>query len=214
MNNLKFGQLNKVAFLGCHSDDIEIGCGATVLKLIQANPGVSIDWLIFSGQGTKREAEAHNAFLEFTKGCDGPKNFRIFGFTDGYFPNEWANLKQALFEATQPEYDLVFTHKTADKHQDHYTLANLSYNRWRNTPILEYEIPKFDGDLITPNIYIEAEEALIDRKADILLRHFPTQATKNWFSKETFKGLAAIRGVECQSRFAEGFLSKKLTLAF
>ncbi len=213
MNDLKFGQLRKVAFLGCHSDDIEIGCGATIMKMIQANPDLQIDWLVFSGKDTKREGEANNAFLEFTKGAKNT-SFRIFGFTDGYFPNEWADIKKALFEATQPEYDLVFTHKTADKHQDHHTLANLSYNRWRNSPILEYEIPKFDGDLITPNIYIEVEESLIDRKADILLRHFPTQATKNWFSKETFKGLAAIRGVECQSRFAEGFLSKKLTLSF
>lgn len=213
MNSFRLQDLRTVAFLGCHSDDIEIGCGAAILKLASANPEVRIDWLVFSGKDTKREAEAFTAFQEFTKGIKA-KTFQVFGYTDGYFPSEWAEIKRTIASATAAEYDLIFTHKTADKHQDHYTLAELSYNRWRNSPILEYEIPKFDGDLITPNIYIPVNEALVDLKADILLRNFSTQATKNWFSKETFKGLAAIRGVECQDKFAEGFISKKAILSF
>jgi LmbE family N-acetylglucosaminyl deacetylase len=201
-----------VLCLGAHSDDIEIGCGGTILKLLKEEPVVRVDWIVFGATGRrKREAEASAVAL--LEGA-ARRSVAVRGFRDGYFPYAGAGIKDA-FEAlkTKVRPDLVFTHHRRDLHQDHRLIAELTWNTFRDHLILEYEVPKYDGDLETPNVYVPLDMATARDKIRHILRSFPSQAGNAWFDREAFLALLRIRGLESNapSGYAEGFHGRKLT---
>lgn len=201
-----------VLFLGAHSDDIEIGCGGTVLRLIRENPEINVTWVVFSALGERGE-EARKSAHEFLKDVRSPRVI-VHEFRDGYFPHRGAEIKD-IFEQLKSELapDMIFTHYRQDLHQDHRVLCELTWNTWRDHFILEYEIPKYDGDLGTPNFFVHLDKDLCDRKTDALVRFFQTQGNKHWFTPETFQAILRIRGVECKSPggYAEAFYSRKVS---
>lgn len=203
-----------VLVLGAHADDIEIGCGGFILDLIARDQPITIDWCVLSAS-TERTVEARNSAEQFLHGAQSA-NITIESFQDGHFPYHGAALK-AWFESLKqrPRPDLILTHALHDRHQDHREIAHLTWNTFRNHFILEYEIPKYEGDLQTPNFYVPLTEAVLQRKVDILLSAFASQRAKSWFDADTFRSLARLRGLECASptRFAEGFHARKLVLA-
>ena len=202
-----------VLCLGAHSDDIEIGCGATLLRLQEEYPALHVDWVVFSGnpQRAKEARASAGRFLRKAKS----KNIVTHTFRDGFFPYLGAEIKdvfEGLKQSTSP--DLVFTHYRNDLHQDHRLLSELSRNTWRSHLLLEYEIMKYDGDLGTPNVFVPVTEKQLETKTKILLECFPTQASKHWFDRETFRALPRLRGMECNAptRFAEAFYGHKVRL--
>lgn len=201
-----------VLLLGAHSDDIEIGCGGTVLRLIREHPDLQVTWVVFSALG-ERGAEARNSADEFLKDVRNKKVI-VHEFRDGYFPYRGAEVKD-IFERLKGEEtpDLILTHYRHDLHQDHRLMCELTWNTWRDHFILEYEIPKYDGDLGSPNFFVHLDKDLCDRKTDAIVRFFQTQGNKHWFSAETFQALLRLRGVECKSPggYAEAFYSRKVT---
>lgn len=199
--------------LGAHSDDIEIGAGGSILRWIASGVRLNVHWCVLSAAGARaKEAEASAAaFLE------GSARFEIklAAFRDSFFPYQGAELKEwfaALKAAVDP--DVVLTHGRDDAHQDHREICQLTWNAFRNHLILEYEIPKWDGDLGQPNCYVALEAGILERKIELLLNHFGTQRSKDWFDRETFQGLARLRGVECRapSGYAEAFSLRKVCL--
>jgi LmbE family N-acetylglucosaminyl deacetylase len=213
MRPLSLQGLKSVLLLGAHSDDIEIGCGGTVLRLVESSPGVSVHWIVFSGHaGRAREAEA--SAERFLAGA-GTRAVEVHQFRDGFFPSEQARIK-TYFEELKARVnpDLVFTHHREDLHQDHRVISELTWNTYRRHAVLEYEVPKWDGDLGQPNVYVPLEETHARRKVEILMQSFGTQAGKHWFDEETFNGLMRLRALECNapSRRAEAFYGRKVTL--
>jgi LmbE family N-acetylglucosaminyl deacetylase len=203
--------LRRILCLGAHSDDIEIGAGGTLLKLAAQGSDLQIWWVVFSAPG-RRADEARQSADEFLSGV--PNHFlRIGSFRESYFPSEWPSIKD-WFEEIKAKFDpdLVFTHYRDDRHQDHRVLSDLAWNTFRNHLILEYEILKYDGDLGRPNLFIPVSEELCSRKVDLLLKHFQTQSTKHWFTRETFEAMLRVRGIECASASgrAEAFYCRKL----
>jgi LmbE family N-acetylglucosaminyl deacetylase len=205
------GKALKVLCLGAHADDIEIGCGGTVLRLAAEVPRLAVRWEVFSGTATRR-AEAIQSARLFLRDAHSSK-VSVARFQDGFFPGQWAAIKQR-FEKIAREFqpDLVFTHHGGDRHQDHRVLSELAWNTFRNHLILEYEIPKYDGDLGQPNLFVPVSEELCGRKMRILLDVFGSQRAKHWFAEETFRGLMRLRGVECAARYAEAFHCRKIVL--
>jgi len=208
-----FGGGGQLLGLGAHSDDIEIGCGATLLKLAGRRPRPQFRWVVWSAAG-QRESEAKRGAVKFL-GRAGGDAVRVHAFRDGFFPAAFAEIKEA-FESLAREFrpDLVFTHARDDRHQDHRVVSDLTWNTFRNQLILEYEIPKWDGDLGQPNLYVPVSQATVRRKTRALLSVFGTQRSKDWFSEETFVGLMRLRGVECRAAdgLAEAFYARKLTV--
>lgn len=209
--NIEPGSAPQILCLGAHSDDIEIGCGGTLLKLIGCYPDLSCYWVVFSAdQKRAREATASaQAFLEPVKN----KQIVIKEFRDGFFPYLGAEIK-TYFESLKQEVspDLIFTHYRQDLHQDHRLLCELTWNSFRNHLILEYEIPKYDGDLGNPNLFIHLDEAICQRKIKYLLDHFKTQENKHWFTEEAFLSILRLRGIEARSPigYAEAFYARKI----
>ena len=202
----------KVLCLGAHSDDIEIGCGGLVLSLVRGRRPVDVTWVVFSAS-REREREARRGAAAFLKGV-ARTNVIIKQFPDGHFPYEGAAIK-AVFESLKPvNPDLVLTHYRDDRHQDHRVLSDLAWNTFRDHFVLEYEIPKFDGDLGRPNCFVPLTRVVSDRKTKYLQRVFGTQRDKHWFSPETFLGLMRLRGMECRaaSGYAEAFYGRKVVL--
>ena len=201
----------KLLCLGAHSDDIEIGCGGTLLRLIDEYPDLEIFWVVFGANG-RREAEAMNSANLFLTGV-AQKQIVIKGFRDGYFPYIGAEIKD-YFEELKGIFspDLIFTHFRKDLHQDHRLIEELTWNTFRNHLILEYEIPKYDGDLAAPNYYVCLDEATALKKVKYLKDSFATQRDKYWFTDETFLSLMRIRGVEARSetKYAEAFYGFKI----
>jgi LmbE family N-acetylglucosaminyl deacetylase len=203
----------KILCLGAHSDDIEIGCGGTLLRLLKERPGSSVDWVVFSATGT-REREATESSAAFLTDA-GSKRVVLKSFRESYFPYVAAEIKdffEELKASVKP--DLIFCHRRDDLHQDHRVVSELAWNTWRNHLILAYEIPKYEGDLGTPSVFVPLSRAAADRKVELLLEHFKSQATRTWFRRDTFDGLMSIRGIECnaaESR-AEAFYARKLVL--
>lgn len=200
-------------FLGAHPDDIEIGCGATVISLIQSLPQPEVFWVVFSAPGERKE-EALDAAAAFL-GPEVSATFEVLGFRDGFFPYQGGAIKEQFEDIkTRFDPDVIFTHREADKHQDHRLVSELTWNTFRNHLILEYEVPKYDGDLGNPNVFVPVGEGARKRKLALLQERFPTQRSKPWFSEETFSGLLRIRGIECGSPtgYAEGFHARKLIL--
>jgi len=206
--------LRRVLAVGCHADDIEIGCGGTLLTLVAANPGLEVDWVVLAAPG-ERGAEAKASAAAFLAGA-GAARVEVHGFRDGFLPYVGGEVKD-VFEDLKRRVDpqIVFTHASYDFHQDHRLACELTWNTFRNHLIAEYEIPKFDGDLGRPNVFVPLSQEVVDRKLDLLEEHFPTQVGKHWFDRETFVGLMRLRGMEAvaPSRFAEAFTSRKVVLA-
>jgi LmbE family N-acetylglucosaminyl deacetylase len=203
----------QVLCLGAHSDDIEIGCGATLLYLKQAFPGLKFHWIVFTAAGA-RSHEAAKAAELFTSGCE--KNVVLKDFRDGFLPYNGHAVKE-FFEQIKStvDPDLIFTHWQGDAHQDHRLLSELTWNTFRNHLILEYEIPKYDGDMGRPNFFVPLETPLCEQKIDHLFTAFATQRSKNWFDRETFRGLMRLRGMEAASPsgYAEAFYARKVVFA-
>jgi LmbE family N-acetylglucosaminyl deacetylase len=212
MWQLPLANVRRVLCFGAHADDIEIGAGGTILSLIHANPTVEFYWVVFSGNAIRR-AEARASAKAFLSGA---KSARIWTerFRESYFPSQWPTIK-ARFEQIRKRFDpdLVLTHSREDRHQDHRVLSDLAWNTFRNHLILEYEILKYDGDLATPNFYVPLSRELVQRKIDLLAKHFRSQAGKHWFTADAFQALMRIRGVECAApqTYAEAFYSRKLS---
>lgn len=200
----------RVLCLGAHADDIEIGCGGTVLALLAARP-VECRWVVFSGTGP-RASEARRSAARFLRRARR-RDVQVLDFRDGFFPHQGAALKEH-FEGlkAEPSPDLIFTHYRADRHQDHRTVAELTWNTFREHLILEYEIPKYDADLGAPNCYVPLAAAVCRAKIQGLVRGFPSQRTKRWFTRDTFHGLLRLRGIECGARegLAEAFHAPKI----
>jgi len=203
----------RVLCLGAHADDIEIGCGGLILTLLDRRDDVEIDWIVFSGSRARgREARrSADLFLERAR----RKRVVVERFRDGFFPYEGAKIK-AEFEALKRRItpDLVLTHYRDDRHQDHRVLSDLTWNTFRDHLVLEYEIPKFDGDLGVPNCFVPLDDATCARKVQYLATAFGSQRDKHWFSHETFRGLMRLRGMECRAPggYAEAFYARKLPL--
>ena len=201
--------------IGAHSDDIEIGCGGTLMALLAAHAGVRVHWVVFSA--TEARAREARSAAERILAPAGQAHVAVEGFRDGHFPWEGAAIKQyfeGLKRAVTP--DLVLTHYRHDRHQDHRTLADLTWNTFRDHWVLEYEIPKYDGDLGRPNAYVALSDAQRRAKVDLLMDCFPSQHEHAWFTPETFNGLMRLRGLECAAPtgYAEAFHGHKLVLGF
>jgi LmbE family N-acetylglucosaminyl deacetylase len=200
--------------LGAHSDDIEIGAGATILSMIAKNPRLEVHWCVLSGEG-ERQGEAKASAADFLAGAANIE-IEILDFRTSYFPEQGEGLK-SWFEdlKLRADADVILTHHKDDAHQDHREVNRLTWNTFRDHAILEYEIPKWDGDLGRPNFYMPVAAAALQQKIDLLMKHFGTQRSKDWFDAETFRGLARLRGMECRApeRFAEAFFARKLALA-
>lgn len=202
-----------VLCLGCHSDDIEIGCGGTILRLIEEQPSCRFYWVVFSAIGARR-IEAQRA-AELFVGSERLEHVFLKKFRDGFMPFVGSDVK-ADFEKMKKiiSPDIIFTHNQKDAHQDHRLLSELTWNTFRNHLILEYEIPKYDGDLGQPNLFVPLEEKIYRKKIRYLMDGFATQRPKHWFNEETFLALMRLRGVECvaPSGYAEAFYCRKLVV--
>jgi LmbE family N-acetylglucosaminyl deacetylase len=199
--------------LGAHPDDIEIGCGGTVLRLLAERRDVAARWVVFSGVAARRrEAEASAA--EFLAGA-ASREIAVAGFRDGFFPFEGAAIKEE-FERLKAGWDptLILTHYKGDAHQDHRLVADLTYNTWRDCLILEYEIPKVEGDLGNPSIFIPLERSVADRKIGLVMKHFASQRGRSWFDEETFRAALRLRGVNANapSGYAEAFHCRRAVI--
>jgi LmbE family N-acetylglucosaminyl deacetylase len=208
------GDRLSVLCLGAHSDDIEIGAGATLLQWISAGVNLDVLWCVLSAS-VDREDEARKSAASFLSGAANAR-VDVMQFRDGFFPMEGEGIK-AWFEALKLRFqpDLIFTHRKDDAHQDHREVCRHTWNTFRDHLVLEYEVPKWDGDLGQPNLYVPIAAHILKRKVELLVQHFGTQRSKHWFDEETFNGLARLRGMECRAheRYAEAFFARKLTLA-
>jgi LmbE family N-acetylglucosaminyl deacetylase len=201
-----------VLCLGAHADDIEIGCGGTLLYLKSILPRLRFYWVVFSASG-RRGQEAAKAAELFTASCD--KEVVLKDFRDGYLPYEGGEVKDSFEELKrQVDPDMIFTHWHGDAHQDHRLLSELTWNTFRDHLILEYEIPKYDGDLGRPNLFVPLETSLCERKIDYLFEAFESQRAKRWFDRATFLALMRIRGMESNSPsgYAEAYHTRKVVI--
>lgn len=209
----KNGKKPRILCLGAHPDDIEIGCGGTILRFINEKPDAQFRWVVFSGSKIRNNEALESSSL-FLKEIIS-KKIDINDFRESYFPFIGAEIKD-YFERIKREFnpDLIFTHHIGDAHQDHNLISKLTWNTFRNHFIIEYEIPKYDGDLGTPNLYVYLDESLVQRKINNLCNIFCSQKKKSWFSKESFRSLLRIRGIESNSptKYAEAFYCHKLVL--
>jgi LmbE family N-acetylglucosaminyl deacetylase len=205
--------VRRVLALGAHADDIEIGCGATIGVLARAHPDVEVTWVVFAADGARATEATTSAelFLADARNAD----VRIHGFRDGFLPYVGGEVKdvfESLKGAVDP--DLVLTHARNDLHQDHRLVCELTWNTWRDHLILEYEIPKYDGDFGSPNVFVSVSEELAREKVQRVLDMFPTQKEKHWLDEELLLGVMRMRGMEARSAsgFAEAFVGRKLSL--
>ena len=204
----------KILCLGAHSDDIEIGCGGTILQLLSSHPNADVSWVVFSS-GREREREARTSAALFLKQAKRQKVI-VKRFRDGFFPYEGTKIKE-FFETIKGDLnpDLVFTHYRHDRHQDHRTISDLTWNTFRRHLILEYEIPKYDGDLGSPNFFVPLKQKICARKIKYICDVFQTQSNKAWLTEDTFQAMLRLRGVDCAApdKYAEAFYCRKLVLA-
>lgn len=207
---LDHGGPKRVLALGAHADDIEIGCGGTLLRLVAEHRRLDIRWVVFCAT-PQREAEARASAQAFLEGAESAKVV-VRDYRDGFLPYSGAAVKDE-FEAMKHEFspDLIFTHYRQDRHQDHRLISDLTWNTWRDHFILEYEIPKYDGDFGSPNFFAVLPGRTLDRKVGLLMEHFGSQAHKPWFTPDLFRSVARIRGMEsaAEEGLAEGFYGRK-----
>jgi LmbE family N-acetylglucosaminyl deacetylase len=207
-----FKRAKRLLCVGAHSDDIEIGAGATVLRIVRENPDIEVAWCVLSGSDIRHD--------EARRGADqvlGPRVARsivLKDFADSRFPEHREKIKEFFeqhLKSTDP--DLILTHTRADAHQDHRMVNELTWNTFRSHQIWEYEIPKWDGDLMQPNLYVPLDPEDVAQKIAVLRDVFSSQRNKHWFDEETFRGLMRIRGLESNTRYSEGFLARKFVVA-
>lgn len=201
----------KVLCLGAHSDDIEIGCGGTLLRLLGSYKQVEVTWMVFSGSKNRREEARKSAALYLRSAHK--KHVSIRTFRESYFPYEGEVIKdefERLKRRCDP--DIIFTHFRHDLHQDHQVINSLTWNTWRNHLILEYEVPKYDGDLGAPNTFIQLEGRYCEMKVRNLMTCFGSQRPRQWFSEDTFWALLRLRGIESGTgaKYAEAFYCRKM----
>jgi LmbE family N-acetylglucosaminyl deacetylase len=208
------GDRLSVLCLGAHSDDIEIGTGATLLSMMDRGIHLELHWCVLSGGGGEREREAKASAADFLSKAAGA-HIEVMPFKDGFFPEQGDAIK-SWFEMLKARInpDLILTHYRDDAHQDHRQVCRLTWNTFRDHCVLEYEIPKWDGDLGQPNLYIPVSAEVLQRKIELLNLHFGSQRSKQWFDSEVFLGLARLRGMECRApeHYAEAFFARKLTV--
>ena len=213
MNPCNLTRAQRILCLGAHSDDVEIGCGGTILRLIESRPDLSFHWVVFCSNA-ERAKEARKSAAWFLRNVR-QKEIVVKSFRDGFLPYTGGEVKDC-FEELKSEFkpDLIFTHCRHDLHQDHRLLCELTWNTFRNHLILEYEIPKYDADLRSPNMFVPLSKSICTAKIKALMRHFGTQRSKHWFSEDLFLGLLRLRGVEAASLtgFAEAFYCRKVLL--
>jgi LmbE family N-acetylglucosaminyl deacetylase len=200
----------RILALGAHPDDIEIGCGGTLLRLVAEHPRAEVMWVVFAAT-PERAAEARTSADAFLEGVASARVI-VRDYRDGFLPYSGGALKED-FESFKREFspDLVLTHYRDDRHQDHRLVSELTWNTWRDHLILEYEIPKYDGDFGSPNFFATLPASTLERKIALLFEHFPSQANRSWFTADLFQSVARIRGMECAAPegFAEGFYGRK-----
>jgi LmbE family N-acetylglucosaminyl deacetylase len=207
------GDRVSVLCLGAHSDDIEIGAGGTLLTWLEQGVKLDVLWCVLSAHDVRQD-EARASARDFLHGA-GNADVEVMNFKTSFFPEQGEEIK-TWFESLKSriEPDVILTHRRDDLHQDHREVSRHSWATFRDHLILEYEIPKWDGDLGQPNLYVPLAAKVLERKTDLLNAHFGTQRSKDWFDKETFRGLARLRGMECRApeRVAEAFFARKLML--
>ncbi len=205
------GAPRRVLCLGAHSDDIEIGCAGTMLQLVRHHPALAVHWVVFSA-GRTRAGEAREAATRVLAGVDSPR-IVVHDFRDGFFPSQLAAIKET-FETLKGEVDpdVIFTHARDDLHQDHRVINELTWNTFRRHLVLEYEVPKWDGDLGRPNCFVHLTEDTVDEKIAILSSCFASQRDRHWFGEGIFRAIMRIRGMECNapSGYAEAFYGRKI----
>ena len=206
----RLSDVERVVALGAHPDDLEIAAGGLLLRLAEASPGLSVHYVLLSGTEA-RQAEARAAASAFLPGAR--LTFAMHDLPDGYAPAHWGRAKAIVEEAARTgTADLVLAPALDDAHQDHRTLAELVITAFRDSLVLRYEIPKWDGDLGRPNVYVPLPEAVARRKVELLHASYPSQKARDWWDDEVFLGLARLRGMECRSKYAEGFRVDKAVL--
>ena len=209
----KAGAPLTILCLGAHCDDLEIGAGGAILRLLAERPGSTVHWVVFASN-PERAAEARASASEILAGA-GRSHVEVNEFRESFFPYVGSAIKdhfEKIKASVSP--DLVLTHRTRDLHQDHRTIAELTWNTFRDHLILEFEIPKYEGDLGQPNVFVPLTRAFAERKVALILRHFRSQAGRRWFRAETFESLLRLRGIECNAPegFAEAFHARKLVV--
>ena len=209
------GARRSLLCLGAHADDIEIGCGGTLLQWTAQQPDLEVTWVIWSA-AEQRRAEAEASAADFLQGVAGARVI-IESFRDSYFPAQWEAIKARMAAIARDirSPDVVFTHRLEDRHQDHRMLAELTWNTFRQHLILEYEIPKYEGDLGQPNVFVPLAAEVGRRKIELLSRHFSSQQGKYWYDPATFEAMLRVRGLEARSASgqAEAFTARKVVLA-
>jgi len=194
----------RLACVGAHCDDLEIGAGGTILRLLAEHPGSTVDWVIVSGD-ERRRAEAAAASSEVLADAAEVRH-HLGDLPDTLLPWHGPEVKAALSAVARgAAHDLVLAPALHDRHQDHRAVAEAVHQTWRDHPIWSYEIAKWEGDLRTPNLYVRLDDAVAERKLDLLSRHFPSQHDHRWYDRDAFAALLRLRGVECNERWAEGF---------
>jgi LmbE family N-acetylglucosaminyl deacetylase len=207
------GRPTVVLCLGAHCDDIEIGCGGTLLRLLAEIPSVEVWWVVFSG-ANERKQEAREAAELFLRGSI-KSEVVLHAFKDGFLPFLGSEIKEAFEELkAQVSPDVVFTHYGRDAHQDHRLISELTWNTFRNHLVLEYEVPKYDGDLGTPSVFVDLPRSQCEQKIENIRTCYASQREKHWFSSDTFWALLRLRGIEAraESGFAEAFYCRKLVI--
>jgi LmbE family N-acetylglucosaminyl deacetylase len=201
----------KILALGAHADDIEIGCGGTILRLLEESPATEVSWIVFGAKGERKTeaVESANRFLANAR----RKEIVVKEFRDGYFPFIGTELKD-FFEELKRRFlpDLILTHYRGDLHQDHRLVSELTWNTFRNHLILEYEIVKYDGDLGAPNCFVHLTESVARKKIQTIVDCFKSQKDKSWFTEDTFSSILRLRGVESNApdKYAEGYYARKI----
>lgn len=215
MIRFRLGGVERIVAVGAHCDDIAIGAGGSLYAVCRANPGVRVDALVLTGGGTDRETEERAALAAFCPAAE--LDLTVLKLSDGRTPAHWDEAKSAVQElrqrvGTDPDADVVFAPHTGDAHQDHRLLGELVPQAFRDHLVLGYEIVKSDGDLGRPSVYQPLPDDVARRKVELLHEHYPSQRHRPWFDDEAFLGLARIRGIECQDRYAEAFHTTTITL--
>jgi LmbE family N-acetylglucosaminyl deacetylase len=203
----------RLLLLGSHSDDVEIGCGGTILRLAESSPELEVVWVVLGAHG-ERADEALKSAEAFLAAVEA-RTILVKDFRDGFFPYVGDTVKD-FFEELKRDFapDLILTHQRHDLHQDHRLVSELTWNTFRDHLILEYEVPKYDGDLGAPNLFVHLTKELSARKVAILLEHFGTQLDRRWFTEDLFLSMMRIRGMESNApeRYAEAFYCRKAVL--
>jgi len=206
-------RLRQLLVIGAHSDDIEIGCGGTLLRFTREYGDLEVNWMVLSAHGQRADEARRSAETILSR--VERRQILVHSFRDGFLPYEGAAVKEcfeSLKQQVQP--DLILTHYGKDAHQDHRLVSELTWNTFRDHLILEFEIPKYDGDLGRPNVFVRLDEEIAQHKFEHLDAHFPSQRDRHWFSEDVFRSLMRLRGMECNApgRYAEAFYSRKATL--